>query len=326
MTMYGSPFFSLPTSSTRAVCGLWSRTAARASRAKRSALPGIGERLLQHELQRDALTELGVSRGDDDPHPAGTEHTLDAVLAAEQVTRFDLGGGHYRRRAYQLSRQANACPRGSAGLSDAPHEGHCRRRGARRLRGRVPARGARDRRRARRAEATRAHTGAEHATASASSSAPTRCAARRSSTPSASSRRSCAACGSLVMEVAEIAKVPAGGALAVDRDVFAQGGDRAHRRASAHHRERTRSSGRSRRRRPSDRSSSRPARSRATTSRRTSPRPSGRSTSRTTTPSRRSSAPTRSTGRRSSASRAGARARPWTRARRPTEVGQARRA
>ncbi|MEJ7727994.1 MAG: hypothetical protein WKG00_02145 [Polyangiaceae bacterium] len=41
MTMYGTPFSSAPTSSTRATCSLWIFTAVRASREKRATTSGF---------------------------------------------------------------------------------------------------------------------------------------------------------------------------------------------------------------------------------------------------------------------------------------------
>ena len=84
--MYGAPFSSVPTSShARDVLAL-DRTAARASRRKRSvgvvALGGLG----QEELDRHRWRSVDVVRGDDHAHAALAEDALDAVLAREDVT------------------------------------------------------------------------------------------------------------------------------------------------------------------------------------------------------------------------------------------------
>jgi hypothetical protein len=42
--------------------------------------------LAQQELQRDALAEVDVRRGKHDAHTAGTDLTLEAVLAGDEVT------------------------------------------------------------------------------------------------------------------------------------------------------------------------------------------------------------------------------------------------
>jgi len=46
----------------------------------------------QEELQRDALLELQVHRGDDDPHAAFAEDSFDAILAGENIALFDGHG------------------------------------------------------------------------------------------------------------------------------------------------------------------------------------------------------------------------------------------
>ena len=46
---------------------------------------GVGERLGEQELEGDPLVELDVAGRDDDPHAAGAEHALDAVLAGDDV-------------------------------------------------------------------------------------------------------------------------------------------------------------------------------------------------------------------------------------------------
>ena len=73
-------------------------------------------------------------------------------------------------------------------------------------------------------------------TASPNSSAATPSAATRSITPSGSSRRRCDASVRWSCSAAEASRVPAGAALAVDRERFADGDHRRHQRASAHHR------------------------------------------------------------------------------------------
>ena len=74
------------------------------------AIDGAGHlaRDRQEELERHALIELRVPRGDDDPHPAGAEHALDFELTGEDLAglhrrgrrtaRHSKGGGADRRR------------------------------------------------------------------------------------------------------------------------------------------------------------------------------------------------------------------------------------
>ena len=188
-----------------------------------------------------------------------------------------------REPSCRLSRIAVAHARGAAhGFGN----GH--RRGPGRLRGRVAARRARDRRHARRAEAARAHARPDHRRVLRARvlELDARRGARQRRRPAqgrAPPRRLAhPAC-------ADATRVPAGGrARGRPRRVLRAG----HRRGSGPtrgSRSRRASSRRSRPRRPERRSSSRRARSRATRSRPTSRASSAASTSPTTTPSRPSS-------------------------------------
>jgi hypothetical protein len=47
----------------------------------------IVQRFRQQELDRDALVEVQVMRGDDNAHTADAEHAVDAVFAGEDVAR-----------------------------------------------------------------------------------------------------------------------------------------------------------------------------------------------------------------------------------------------
>ena len=85
MTMKGVPSSSVAASSTRATCSLWIRAAARASRRKRAIESGPLTTPGKRELDRDALLELQVIRGDDDSHASRSEHALDAVFADDDV-------------------------------------------------------------------------------------------------------------------------------------------------------------------------------------------------------------------------------------------------
>ena len=48
-------------------------------------VPRVGGSCPAQELQRVELTELQVGDRHDDPHPAHTEHALDAVLAGDEL-------------------------------------------------------------------------------------------------------------------------------------------------------------------------------------------------------------------------------------------------
>ncbi len=61
-------------------------------RGARLAQEALGERarlrrLRQQQLDRDPLLQLEVGRGDDDAHPAGADHPLDAVLPGDDLPR-----------------------------------------------------------------------------------------------------------------------------------------------------------------------------------------------------------------------------------------------
>ena len=59
----------------------------------------------QDELERDALVELQVARGDDDAHAAHPEHPLDPVLAGKDVP---LGDRSRARHASHCSERVEA--------------------------------------------------------------------------------------------------------------------------------------------------------------------------------------------------------------------------
>ena len=63
---------------------------ARLAREARDRL-GIAERIGQQELDRHALLELKVRRGDDHAHPALAEHPLDAELSGQDLAFVNLG-------------------------------------------------------------------------------------------------------------------------------------------------------------------------------------------------------------------------------------------
>ena len=106
--MYGAPPLSLPTSMIAdAVLALQLHRSARLAQKALDRLL-VARGLAAHQLQREARLELDVPRRDDDPHPAHPEDPLDAVLAAEDVSRLDgrFGveeGGH---RLASTSRRA----------------------------------------------------------------------------------------------------------------------------------------------------------------------------------------------------------------------------
>ena len=84
--MYGAPVSSVPTSSTRATCSLLSRTAARASRRKRSTDLGRARAPRgSRNLIATRCSSCEVRRRDDDAHAARAEHALDPVLAREHL-------------------------------------------------------------------------------------------------------------------------------------------------------------------------------------------------------------------------------------------------
>jgi hypothetical protein len=51
---------------------------------------GVLERFGQQELDRDPLFELKVSGGNDDPHPALSEQTLDSILPGQNLSGLDF--------------------------------------------------------------------------------------------------------------------------------------------------------------------------------------------------------------------------------------------
>ena len=57
----------------------------------------ILQRVGMNELQRDHLVEMQVPRRDDDPHPAGSEGALDAVLLGEHIAGTDGGRNSHTR-------------------------------------------------------------------------------------------------------------------------------------------------------------------------------------------------------------------------------------
>ena len=83
MTMYGVPSSNVPTSWMRATCSLLSRTAACASRWKRSTASSSRRDLGPQDLDRDLLVQREVVRAVDEAHAATPDLLVDAVLAEQ---------------------------------------------------------------------------------------------------------------------------------------------------------------------------------------------------------------------------------------------------
>ena len=126
ITMYGAPFASVPTSSTRATCSLRSFTAARASRAKRSIASASPTACGSTNFDRDALLELKMLGRDDDAHPPEPEYLLNEILAVADVALLHRREGVQRRLVHGVqligrgTRQDDVPDRITRGLPHAP--------------------------------------------------------------------------------------------------------------------------------------------------------------------------------------------------------------
>jgi methylenetetrahydrofolate--tRNA-(uracil-5-)-methyltransferase len=179
----------------------------------------LGRRLRQHELQRDTPAEVDVPRRHDDAHPPSAEDPLDSLLAAEQVARLDAAGGHplatvpchdptiCRAKTFEPSRTVMKAVVVGGGLAGCEAAFQLAERG-------IAVELIEQKPKAR----TAAQTTDFLCELVCSNSMRGAALVNAVGLLKEELRRA----GSLIMDAAHFARVPAGGALAVDRDVFAE--------------------------------------------------------------------------------------------------------